>query len=250
LSLSIAKAFEFNCEFSETFWVVINNVYTCRPEISVSESALTIRGNHSIGRTDSDVEGLNIMSQEIIEIPEGIEKFFPNLRAIQVYDSNLESLSANILKQFSKLNVFSIQHNKVKSFDGNLFQGNLQLRYIIFFQNGIQHVGNNLFANLNDLELAGLQDEICINRVETTKEKIQELSDQLPIKCPPLATEPTTVATTTVTATTTTTTEMPSSECSSGCIDKMMEIVEAQEKRILELEKQMREISANPCSRG
>jgi Leucine-rich repeat (LRR) protein len=171
------------------------------------------------GKSNSDVEALDIYDQSLIVIPEELANIFPNLRYLGISRSNLLSIKANDLK-FPKLNILLILSNQIAIIDGNLFTFTRNLQWIFFNDNRIQNVGENLLAGLTALKQADFRDEICINQSATTPEAIQKLNLQLPISC----------------------------SCDgriNSLRDEMMKIFEMQANRIVDLEKQMRECACS-----
>lgn len=77
---SLANSLVFNCEFQGMFWLHVEILYTCQAAIDNSDdsSHLThVRGVHDGEKTLSDVEGLVVSAQTLIEIPRNLVKFLP-----------------------------------------------------------------------------------------------------------------------------------------------------------------------------
>jgi hypothetical protein len=241
---SLTQAMVIDCYFSNYgFSDFPGSMYTCsRPNISGSGSVSEING-HSYGKSNYDVGGFYVSEQPLVEIPKGLGNFFRNLKHFRIYKTNISSISSSDI-QFPKLMYFYAQYNKIISVDGDLFENNPNLVQIDFTNNKIQHVGHDLLTGLNDLKLVNFFMNPCINKIAKTPEQIQELINLLPYNCPPLESGPPITSTTISTST-------EYGECSSGCadrIDMVKDEIEAHEKRFIELEKQMREITSSPCS--
>jgi hypothetical protein len=99
------------------------------------------------------------------------------------------------------------------------------LQWVGFYDNQIRNVGHDLLKDLEFCDYVVIR-EPCLDRKAFSREEVQMLNLQLPLSCPPLATE----APPTTTTISTTTTE-PIAECSSGCFDQMMEISKKQEEK-------------------
>jgi Leucine-rich repeat (LRR) protein len=95
----------------------------------------------------------------------------------------LKTISADDLKQFPKLEILFLNMNKLVSLDGNLFQHTRKLQSVDFYANELEHVGENLLTGLENLKYASFQNNPCIDIYANTHQKVQELNDQLPIKC-------------------------------------------------------------------
>lgn len=227
------------CDFTETAWVVVGTIYTCEAQVSGSSENLSITGNHLTEKSNSDLAGLNIWRQDLPDIPKGIDKFFPNVKAVQVHTSGLKTINSKDLQQFPMLEVLSIYSNFVVSLDGNLFDSTRGLQFISFSENALQHVGRDLLKNLDNLKAANFLENPCVDIYASSSAEISELNDKLPLICP--AEETTTVL-------------VPTKECPVTCIEhfgvieeNFSKVVASFEERIVELEKQMRELSGNPC---
>lgn len=255
----------------------------------LTEGPLNITGNHLKGKSDKDVESLDLVFQFLPQLPDGIEIFFPNLKIIQIYQSNLESISKDVLK-FPNLLILYLGHNNLVTLDGDLFEFTPSLEEIWFDSNFPQHVGHDLFSNLDLLREAFFRSNPCIDRFAVTRQEVLNLNIELPISCPPAETttiiDPTSTSTTpdgttteqaetTFTSTTiSTTTDLTEycDICEWRTIEIVAELVDEQEARIvehknemtevvvayeakiaeladavIELQKQMKEISENPC---
>jgi vacuolar-type H+-ATPase subunit I/STV1 len=102
------------------------------------------------------------------------------------------------------------------SIDGDLFKHSQQLRWIFFGSSPTQHFGYNLLTSLQHLEVVDFYEIACmINIFANTTEAIQEVNRILPIQCPPLTVESTTLSTTTSTT--------APDFCPASCMDEIKE---------------------------
>lgn len=192
---------------------------------------------------DSLVESLMVPNQELSQIPEGIETFFPNLRGFQIYDSKLQTISKDVLK-FPSLQVLLLSGNELVTLDSDLFAFTPKLAEIWLGSNSLQHVGHNLFAGLNELAYAMFFGNPCINQNAVNRQEVLELNIQLPISCPPISDNSTTTSPTTITTTTTTNSPEYCDKCEWRTVEIVTELVDDQEARIVEHKKEMIEIVA------
>lgn len=147
------------------------------------------------GNNNRHVRALRIPNQIVHRIPGNIDRFFPNLVAVEWFRSELIAITASDLQQFPNLEVLSIHANRVESLDGRLLQNNPRLRSIAFNDNSLAHVGFDLMTDLRFLQFANFQRNPCVDAVAHTPEDIRVLNGQLPILCqgtiiPPDATCP------------------------------------------------------------
>ncbi|KAG5669993.1 hypothetical protein PVAND_000281 [Polypedilum vanderplanki] len=94
-------------------------------------------------------------------LPQGLNKFFPNVNNLVVMESELKHLTKHDLKNFPKLKNIFIARNNIESKDNN-----------------IKHIGRDIFKPLKQLESVNLEGNICINEnasghngIETMMEK-------------------------------------------------------------------------------
>lgn len=234
----------FNCNFYIEFGGYVGDVYTCKPEVTNSNQLHVleaVKGTHLEGRENQNVEALYVLAQTLHYLPNNLGNFFPNLRAIWCHESQLLKISAETLKPFPNLMEFGARNNALETLDGDLFKYTPKLKWIYFSSNLIQHVGYDLMTDLIDLQNAIFLKNPCINVTANGFLEIQELNMQLPRKC------------------------RCAVKCSLGNdvqelqnkIDVLEELniqqrtkqskLDAEtEERLLELEKQIRELNSNP----
>lgn len=138
------------------------------------------------GKTNEDVQFLYFQNLNMSRLPRDIHKIFPNIEGIEFHNANLSTISADDLKPFPEIKVFSSYFNKIVSLDGDLFKYTPKLKWLLFHASQIKHVGHDLIKDLKDLEFVNFETNPCISAYGSTAKKIQEINDQLPIKCPPL----------------------------------------------------------------
>lgn len=242
--ISLTSGLTFDCQFTTSNWVIIGSHYQCTyPKIifTGSRAALeVVSGTHLSGKVNSDVRSVYVENQEIDFIPVFIEKFFPHLTGLQFYNTKLKAISAEDLKPFPNLKVLALPINNLVTLGDDLFKYTTNLQYIDFSLNQLQHVGSNLLESLEELREARFKSNPCVNFHATTPEQVLELKSKL-IGCPSLERQTTS-----------------STECSDECLarvdaleakeNKLDELDSKYEKKFVELEKQMRELTTSPCS--
>lgn len=276
--LSPACSMIVTCSFRELSFSTVGIRYSCNidgiqnPEIV---EVTKIVGTHLSGRSNIDVEGFlrNNAGFLFVPFPRSLETFFPNLDAILLWSVGLTSISSGDLLPWPKLAYLSIYDNSIQTVDGDLLQNSLKLRHVNFDQNLIRNVGVGLLSNLNELEYVNFNRNPCINAVATSPQSIESLKVQLIAQCPPMEE----LETTTVTVSTTTADSCAANLCSiNDEVEDLRAVAEElrlfameqakrieelslfamqqvntndeQAKRIEELEKNVREMSSNPCS--
>lgn len=212
-----------NCDFK-----LLSNVsYECYTATIISledpSQVTNITGNRLPGKEDSDVGVFGMRNEKNLEeIPRGIENFFPNLGFFIWMNSNLATVSAEILK-YPKLRKLNLSGNKLQSLDGNLLQNSIRLQTIYFHGNLIQNVGHGFIDQHLELTVAWFSANKCIQFNAGTSTEVTMLRSLLRSYCPPLTTDP---------PTTTVSTQIPTGECPEDCLERF----EKMELRIQELE--------------
>lgn len=186
----------FDCRFYTSSWSIIGTQYACSARVTISNGGneLTgVTGSHQTGRTNSDVKMLVVHDQtHVNQFPGGINNFFPNLIGLEFFNSQIASISAENLRPFPSLQMLNIQKNSLSQLDGNLFAFTPSLKWIGFSDNVIEHIGLNLLSNLNSLSTAFFLGNVCIDSSATTPTALAELVRVLPFLCPPFIISPST----------------------------------------------------------
>lgn len=135
----------------------------------------------------TDVNILHIFHQMINYFPKGLDKFFPNLEAIQLLHSPLKTIEQADIRPFgSKLKKFILGGNQIESLDSDLFEYNSELRWIGFQENNLKSVGKNILRPLKKLQRAYFDDNECIDKAAMNENQVQVLVAELEEKCPGL----------------------------------------------------------------
>jgi hypothetical protein len=248
VGLSLSQALVLNCTFTHhTTYRYLGTFYECMTaQVINTGSILSIEGKHNAGKNNSLVLSFSVRSQPLSKIPEGLGLFFPNLLNLHIDSTNLTSITKDDIKQFPKLKILIIERTKITTLEDQLFFSNYQnLRQVEFVSNQIKNVGYNLLyyfqaTYYSPKEMFITFTEPCITQYAQTKQEIAELGRQLRTKCPLNGITTTTLRPTTV-----------SNVCNSGCVDQIdsrydtvLKVVDEYKLRVLDLEKQIRELNA------
>jgi hypothetical protein len=205
------KGIILNCNYvSKSFTQVEGNLFGCTVTlISVGTIAdiEELKGTLAAGKTLEDVEHISAARKTMITIPLNLEDFFPNLRAIQLYQMSLETISMEDLKPFPNLEHLNLAANVLTSIPFNLFDFNPKLKLIYLYNNKIATVGQGILDGLNVLVDVQFGGNVCIKSDATTPEELELIKQELLEKClpagetiaPKTTTLPTTTPTTTIT---------------------------------------------------
>lgn len=220
VATSLTNGQTFNCQFWYENWQHIGYIYGCNVAVVdlVIKDLVIIDGPHLDSKTNNEVIGLNIWNQNLRKIPQGIDTHFKNIKAFQVFNSKLGTILKEDLKQFPDLILLSIIKNDILVLDGDLLMYNRKLESVAFTENLLMRIGPNLVKGLNTLVGINFHYNPCVSTAASSPQAIQALNDELPLLCPPISTE-----------------------CPDTC-----KKISSNEERIIELEKQIREISSRP----
>jgi hypothetical protein len=184
----------FECKFENEILYYVGTIYDCSADElfwNLNEPQINlINGTHESGKSNRDVKGLSIEPQNknhyLVDFPQNIHNYFPNLKAILIWYSKISKISSNDLQHFPDLEYFGFHYSKIISIPGDLFKFNKKLKFVFFYGNQeLTHVGNGLLEDLKDLKYAGFRQNKCIDMIAVTPEEIEELNEKLIEKCPP-----------------------------------------------------------------
>ena len=254
LLISSSQAVIFNCHFYDWGWQS-GEQYTCVLYGTVTAGNNTslenVTGNHQGGRTNAHVGGLIIHGPfPFNRLPSNIENFFPNLKGIEFFNGSLTTIFSGDLKPFPHLRDLYIRFNLLVTIDGDLFKHTRSIKTLLFDNNLIEHIGENLLTGLEELNTIGFTKNRCLDFSAKSPIDIDYVTKKLSNLCPPLETI-----------------ECPSTprDCNVMCsgdeeinklnalimklnerIDQLTQIIIINEERFVESEKQIRELHSNP----
>lgn len=186
-----SEAFSFDCEYDQDTWGILVSVYQCIAEVDSFEESDEVKitkvtGIHLRGKTDDDVELLDIIHQNLRIFPEGIDKHFPNLKGIRVYFNKIKAITKDDLKGFTNLKYFDFRGNDLTILDDDLFTFTPNLQAVGFGYNKIKHIGTNTFKPLKNLETLWFDGENnCYDEIARTRHEVTKLISKFSVYCPP-----------------------------------------------------------------
>lgn len=247
-----------------------------------------VTGDHLSQYTNEDVRSLLITDQDLPFFPEGITAAFVNLKILSYDKANLLSINAQDLMQFPQLELLILNGNNLPYLESELFMYTPLLRLLYLDNDQIQHIGEGLLDNFVQLQQFSIGWNPCIHKFAFSRAEVIEIAPQLSVLCPPpistttVETTKTTYGTTTTTldattftyGTTTDQTDKPcqctkeveilrdenlqqnlkieqlqnSNDQLTQTVEKLFDLNAAVDKKLLEIEMELREISSAPCS--
>jgi hypothetical protein len=152
------------CSFNTktAFWESNARKYICfvSQETIDEFTELLFVGDHAKGKSDKDVVAIQFNHCELIGVPQGLTKAFPNLSSLQFQHSNLARLERTDLKEYTAVTEFHFSHGLIPYIPGDLF---LDLKSLEVVR--IRHIWAHCFEPglLNSLRLLKVVDFTDLN---------------------------------------------------------------------------------------
>lgn len=135
------------------------------------------------GKSNAHVLALRMNSKSMTTLPENIESFFPNLKALHFGENLISNINNSYLSPFTDLRFLSLWYNRVTKLDSNLFEGLQLMSYINFEFNRITNIGHDFVLPTSaNVRFYG---NPCTSDSASTPEGIVLLKFYLLIRCPP-----------------------------------------------------------------
>lgn len=200
--INFVDSFYITCRFNFGIdWFVIGRVYTCDViSMNFNDDSLQItgyEGEHLSANSSSDVKMIYFRNNycpdfNLTFVPKGFLNFFPNVIALYFSKCSIDFLRGSELDEYQNLQWFSIEYSNLTRLPGNLFASTLDMRYLNFGDNKIEHVGENLLHNLQQLEQVRFLRNICISSEARNPLQIPSIVEALNSQCPDIEFETTT----------------------------------------------------------
>jgi Leucine-rich repeat (LRR) protein len=158
------EAIDFQCSYE-----IPESIYTSGPACVASNVNITSRQiitsvNGQTNFDGSKYDMVSINHQVVNFIPEGLGKFFPYIRILEIEGSKLKKVEKKDLQQFPTIMFLFTSDNEIRFLPNDLFEGNLNLAVISFHSNPISHIGHNLETTLERLSNAHFYSTNCLNK--------------------------------------------------------------------------------------
>jgi len=169
------------CSFGDNYYFVLGLVYRCsvhnNPNITTGESAQIsgIRGTHKSLKGNDDVIGFYGVYETINFFPKGLEKFFKNIKVINIQECQLKEIHQSDLKVFPNLVYLYLHGNEIEVIEEGLFDFNPNLEFVGFRESKIIHIDPNVFDHLTKLSYFWFGYVPCVKQdTANSIEKVQE----------------------------------------------------------------------------
>jgi len=115
-------------------------------------------------KSNDDVIGLEVTNKKIHYFPQGLEKFFKNLKLIWINGANLKEIHQSDLKPFPNLVFFYLPNNYIEVLEEGLFDYNPNLEALGFDGSKVSHIDSNVFDKLDKLSYFWSGSNACISK--------------------------------------------------------------------------------------
>ena len=147
-----------------------------RTVTSVNEQNLT-------SFSGSNYHVINTNGQTTHFVPQKLGNFFPDVTALQLPNSKLKELLKEDISQFPKLKDLHLGYNDLESLPADLFEENLDLEYVIFSNNRLNHVGQGILTPLKKVYYVYFSANFCIDQYSYTLSGVPSIIEALNAGC-------------------------------------------------------------------
>ena len=128
-----------------------------------------------------------------------------DLESISFVHNKLSSVPLDAFNTLTKLIIIDLSSNQIKDLPNGIFRNNMNLEEMYLNHNRIKYLGTEIFHDLKKLDFVDLEGNICVDDEYRGTTKINQLKNDIKMKCM----NPNEVPAMTTTTTTTSTTQNP-----------------------------------------
>ncbi|CRK97257.1 CLUMA_CG010653, isoform A [Clunio marinus] len=145
----------------------------------------TINGDHDDGSSDKDVEAINFEGTTVKYFPQGLNKIFPNLKAVEILNCGLKSITQRDLMGLENIQMLCCDDNKITSLPNNLFQNMNKLIKISFNSNDLQFMSSEVLRPIlkNGLKSVDFSGNRSIDAAYWESDNLAQFMDMIDEKC-------------------------------------------------------------------
>jgi Leucine-rich repeat (LRR) protein len=160
LSQSV-QSLEIDCKFYGYDWNHWGEHYTCGAKLEDvtvqnhrSVNVSSIKGDHLAGKSKYDVQAVGISGQKTHFLVQGLERYFPNLKELYVFRSDLKHLSRSDFKNYAQLTTISFTRNHLCHLPYDTFEDLINLEQFSLSHNQLSVIPNlKTLSKLKELYL-------------------------------------------------------------------------------------------------
>ncbi|KAL7011202.1 hypothetical protein ACKWTF_014154 [Chironomus riparius] len=129
------------------------------------------------------VEALKFAHNNIHFIPEGIDTYFPKLKALIFYRAGLKKITSDDFKNLTNLEFLNLNCNQIVVLGENLFKFNPNLSHVFMIQNKIKSINPTAFYGLTLLSTVDLTYNTCCNHSAFNQSDVNLLLKSIKQSC-------------------------------------------------------------------
>ncbi|CAG9810509.1 unnamed protein product [Chironomus riparius] len=164
-----SQSASFNCKYHLSGLGNLPLTYQCAVQNAVNITSLDaaqvdgISGTHLPGYYNDNVEAFTSTLGQIHYFPRGLNRFFKNLKGLQISSSGLKEVHQSDLKDHTHLKNLFLSFSDLEILEENLFEFNPNLEMISLGDNKITHIHANVLDKLNNLKYLYFEGNPCIS---------------------------------------------------------------------------------------
>ncbi|KAG5668290.1 hypothetical protein PVAND_016237 [Polypedilum vanderplanki] len=187
-----SNSFPINCNFTTVKFNQLGTVYECSTTNILASSSIyvtSITGTHLNKKNNNDVASIRIQGNDTLPfVPRNFSYFFPNVKTMTIYNTQIETLYGDELDEFPQLIHLDFQYSILKTISSRLFEKTPYMVDIWLPNNKIAKVGYDLFTPLNMtiLKWISFRNNVCTSSQVSNgaQEDVLSLIDAIRQQCP------------------------------------------------------------------
>ena len=126
---------------------------------------------------------IDLGSNQIEELPNGLFKNNVNLEEIVLYENKLKFIGSTLFDGLTKLKEIDLNRNQIEELPNGLFKTNVNLETIFLWNNKLKFIGSTLFNGLTKLNYVDSEINVCINKIYEGSTEITQLKEDIKTQC-------------------------------------------------------------------
>ncbi|KAL7013280.1 hypothetical protein ACKWTF_015316 [Chironomus riparius] len=144
---------DIHCTYQDHIFDTDETFYRCViSKQPIPEEIFKLVGTHKEDKTNDDVTYIEFRYCTVTKVPQGLTKIFPNLKFLEIFESQLHTITKADLIEYQNLEKFICRNNLVEFLPGDLFEGFQNLQFISFNGNKLQIVQPNILDGLDNIK--------------------------------------------------------------------------------------------------
>lgn len=127
---------------------------------------------------------LYIEKANTVYFPGNLNKFFPNLEAVKLFESRVKFLENFDFRFLAKLKYLSLEKNDIEVLQSDIFLFNKELIEVNLKSNKLKFIAPRLLVPLTKLKIAKFNDNVCIDESADNSISLNALKRPLDDNCP------------------------------------------------------------------